>query len=46
MALKWLLKSAEQGYSPPQHVVAKAFADGDGAPVSVAEALDGSEQLQ
>ena len=38
MALRWLLKSAEQGYSLAQHEVAKAYADGDGAPVSVAEA--------
>jgi len=38
MALRWLLKSAEQGYSPAQHEVAKAYADGDGAPVSVGEA--------
>ncbi len=38
MALRWLLKSAEQGYSPAQHDVAKAYADGDGAPVSVDEA--------
>ena len=38
MALRWLLKSAEQGYSPAQHEVAKAYADGDGAPVSVDEA--------
>lgn len=38
MALRWLLKSAEQGYSPAQHEVAKAYADGDGAPVSVEEA--------
>ena len=39
MALRWLLKSAEQGYSPAQHAVARAYADGDGAAVSVAEAL-------
>ncbi len=38
MALRWLLKSAEQGYPPAQHEVAKAYADGDGAPVSVDEA--------
>jgi TPR repeat protein len=38
MALRWLLKSAEQGYSPAQHEVAKAYADGDGAPISVGEA--------
>jgi TPR repeat protein len=38
MALRWLLKSAEQGYSPAQHEVAKAYADGDGAPVSVTDA--------
>jgi TPR repeat protein len=38
MALRWLLKSAVQGYSPAQHEVAKAYADGDGAPVSVDEA--------
>lgn len=38
MALRWLLKSAEQGYSPAQHEVAKAYADGDGAPLSVDEA--------
>jgi TPR repeat protein len=31
-------KSAEQCYSPAQHEVAKAYADGDGAPVSVGEA--------
>ena len=39
MALRWLLKAAEQGYSPAQREVAKAYADGDGAAVSVAEAL-------
>lgn len=38
MALRWLLKSAEQGYPPAQHEVAKAYADGDGAPVSADEA--------
>jgi TPR repeat protein len=38
VALRWLLKSAVQGYSPAQHEVAKAYADGDGAPVSVDEA--------
>ena len=38
MALRWLLKSAEQGYSPAQHAVAKAYADGDGAPFSVDDA--------
>ena len=38
MALRWLLKSAEQGYAPAQYEVAKAYADGDGAPVSVADA--------
>lgn len=38
MALRWLLKSAEQGYSPAQYEAAKAYADGDGAPVSVDEA--------
>jgi TPR repeat protein len=38
MALRWLLKAAEQGYSPAQHEVAKAYADGDGAPVSVTDA--------
>ena len=37
-ALRWLLKSAEQGYAPAQYEVAKAYADGDGAPVSEAEA--------
>jgi TPR repeat protein len=38
MALRWLLKSAEQGYAPAQYEVAKAYADGDGAPVSVTDA--------
>jgi len=38
MALRWLLKSAEQGYSPAQHEAAKAYADGDGAQLSVDEA--------
>jgi TPR repeat protein len=38
IALRWLLKSAEQGYAPAQYEVAKAYADGDGAPVSVADA--------
>ena len=38
IALRWLLKSAEQGYAPAQYEVAKAYADGDGAPVSEAEA--------
>ena len=31
--LRWILKSAEQGYSPAQYEVAKAYAAGDGAPV-------------
>jgi TPR repeat protein len=38
MALRWLLKSAEKGYAPAQYEVAKAYADGDGAPVSVTDA--------
>ncbi len=38
MALRWLLKSAEQGYSPAQHEAAKAYADSDGAQLSVDEA--------
>jgi TPR repeat protein len=38
IALRWLLKSAEQGYAPAQYEVAKAYADGDGAPVSVTDA--------
>jgi len=38
MALRWLLKAADQGYSPAQHELAKAYADGDGAPLSVVEA--------
>ena len=36
--LKWLLKSAEQGFSPAQYSAAKAYIDGDGAPVSEPDA--------
>lgn len=37
-AQKWLLRSAEQGFPPAQYEAGKAFATGEGAPVSAAEA--------
>ena len=37
-AQKWLIMSAEQGFSPAQFEAGKAFATGEGAPVSVADA--------
>ncbi|MGI9110373.1 MAG: hypothetical protein ACR2KA_10185 [Opitutales bacterium] len=37
-SLKWLLKSAGQGFSPAQYVTAKCYIDGDGAPVSEQDA--------
>ena len=37
-AQKWLLQSAEQGFPPAQYEAGKAFATGEGAPVSAAEA--------
>jgi hypothetical protein len=43
LALRWLLKADDQGYSPAQHEFAKAYADGDGAPVSVTEVVDGAK---
>jgi TPR repeat protein len=35
-AQKWLIQSAEQGFSPAQYEAGKAFATGEGAPVSAA----------
>jgi TPR repeat protein len=37
-ALKWLLKSAEQGFSPAQYQAGHDYVRGDGAPVSEADA--------
>ena len=37
-AQKWLLKSAAQGFAPAQYEAAKAYVEGDGAPVSEADA--------
>ena len=37
-ALQWLLKSAEQGFSPAQYEAGKAYVEGDGAPVSESDA--------
>lgn len=37
-ALQWLLKSAEQGFSPAQFKAGKAYVEGDGAPVSESDA--------
>lgn len=37
-ALQWLLKSAEQGFSPAQYEAGKAYVEGDGAPISEPDA--------
>lgn len=37
-ALQWLLKSAEQGFSPAQYEAGKAYVEGDGAPISESDA--------
>jgi TPR repeat protein len=42
--LKWLLLSAEQGFSPAQYEVGKCHVEGDGAPVSEPEARKWLEQ--
>jgi TPR repeat protein len=38
-SLKWLLKSAEQGFVNAQYSVAKCYASGDGAPIDTRECL-------
>lgn len=43
-ALKWLLLSAAQGFSPAQYQVGKCHIEGDGAPVSEPEARKWLEQ--
>ena len=43
-ALKWLLSSAEQGFSPAQYEVGECHVRGDGAPVSEPEARKWFEQ--